>query len=217
MSLGDRNMYKLTDKSIGENKNLLAEEVFQHIGRLIVDGDLAPGERIRDVAVAAELHVSRTPVREALQRLERLGLVTMYPSRYTEVTAVTPEVVEQTLEFAGYQAGIAARMGVQRLTDEERAHAASLVDGLLASIDDEDRISDARWAMFSYLSDHSQNAQHRQLVQESGMALFRNLSGWRVPAADRERMRELYAEFRDAILENDADRAESLARAMHYV
>lgn len=210
-------MYKQTDKGIGENKNLLAEEVFQHIGRMIVQGELAPGQRIRDVAVAADLHVSRTPVREALQRLERLGLVTMYPSRYTEVTAVTPETVEQTLEFAGYQAGIAARMSVPRLADEERAHAASLVDGLLASIDDEDRISEARWGMFSYLSDHSQNTQHRQLVQESGMALFRNLAEWRVPDEDRERMREIYADFRTAILQNDADRAESLARAMHYV
>ena len=99
--------------SIRESKQLLAEEVFQHIGAQIVDGVLEPGHRIRDVDVAEELHVSRTPVREALQRLERLGLVTMYPSRYTEVTAVTPETVEQTLEFAGYQAGMAARMGVR--------------------------------------------------------------------------------------------------------
>ncbi len=203
--------------SIGDSKKLLAEEVFRHIGAQIVDGTLRPGQRIRDVDVAEELHVSRTPVREALQRLERIGLVTMYPSRYTEVTEVTPEVVEQTLEFAGYQAGVAARMSVPRMTDEQRAHAASLVDELLASVDDDSRISDSRWAVFAYLSDHSRNAQHRALVNEVNTALFRNLSDWRVPVHDRERMRQIYADFRVAVLRADGDEAERLVREMHYV
>ncbi|WP_214443673.1 GntR family transcriptional regulator, partial [Mycobacterium tuberculosis] len=92
-------MGHIESKSIGESKQLLADEVFHHIARLITEGEFAEGDRIRDVDVADELHVSRTPVREALQRLERLGLVTMYPSRYTEVTTVTPQVVSESLEF----------------------------------------------------------------------------------------------------------------------
>lgn len=200
-----------------DDKKLLADEVFHHIGTRIVDGTLPPGHRIRDIEVAEELHVSRTPVREALQRLERLGLVTMYPSRYTEVTAVTPEVVAQSLEFAGYLAGNATRMSVPRLSPEERAEAASLVDGLLASIDDESTISDSRWAMFAYLSERSGNTQHRSLVNESAMALFRSLRGWTVPDEDKDRMRQVYEDFRAAILRGDGDEAERQARAMHYV
>lgn len=202
---------------ISVRKQLLAEEVFQHIGTQIVDGVFAPGKRIRDTDVAEELHVSRTPVREALQRLERLGLVTMYPSRYTEVTAVTPHVVAQTLEFAGYQAGVTARMGVPRMAPREREHVAKLVDDMLSALDEHAHISSARWAVFEFLSEHSGNAQHRVLVNDSSMAICRNLSGWRVPEDDRERMLQVYKDFQDAVLLGDGDEAERLARAMHYV
>lgn len=203
--------------SIRESKQLLAEEVFQHIGAQIVDGVLEPGHRIRDVDVAEELHVSRTPVREALQRLERLGLVTMYPSRYTEVTAVTPETVEQTLEFAGYQAGMAARMGVARMTQQERVNLAALVEEMYIGLEDDVHISNSRWAVFSYLSERSRNVQHQVLINDASLALFRNLRGWNVPESDRERMLQVYRDFRDAVLNADADEAERLARQMHYV
>ena len=203
--------------SIRESKQLLAEEVFQHIGAQIVDGVLEPGHRIRDVDVAEELHVSRTPVREALQRLERLGLVTMYPSRYTEVTAVTPETVEQTLEFAGYQAGMAARMGIARMTQHDRETLADLVEEMFTALDDDVRISDTRWAVFSFLSERSRNVQHQVLINDASMALFRNLRGWTVPDDDRERMLQVYRDFRLAVLRGDADDAERLARLMHYV
>ncbi|MDN3442765.1 GntR family transcriptional regulator [Microbacterium sp. APC 3901] len=203
--------------SVRESKQLLAEEVFQHIGAQIVDGVLEPGYRIRDVDVAEELHVSRTPVREALQRLERLGLVTMYPSRYTEVTAVTPETVEQTLEFAGYQAGIAARMGIARMSQEERESLAELVEEMYTALDDDVHISNTRWAVFSFLSARSRNLQHQVLINDASMALFRNLRGWSVPENDRERMLLVYRNFHDAVLRGDADEAERQARLMHYV
>ena len=203
--------------TIGESKQLLAEEVFHHIGRQIIDGALAAGERIRDVDVAEELHVSRTPVREALQRLERLGMVTMYPSRFTEVTEVTPETVTQLLEFAGYQAGIAARMAVPRITAAQRAHLAELIADMEDSLDDATLTSESRWAVFSYLSERSGNAQHRNLIEDASMVLFRNLRDWTVPRADRERMREVYADFAGAVRSGDGEAAERFARAMHYV
>lgn len=203
--------------SIRESKQLLAEEVFQHIGTQIVDGVLEPGHRIRDVDVAEQLHVSRTPVREALQRLERLGLVTMYPSRYTEVTTVTPEVVEQTLEFAGYQAGVSARMGVGRMTQTEREELAALVEKMCVALENGERISDARWEVFSFLSDRSRNIQHQGLINDASMALFRNLRSWTLPEGDRTRMLQVYRDFRAAVLRGDADDAERLARAMYYV
>jgi len=50
---------------------ILSDEVYSCIGAAILDGRLRPGQRLRDVDLAAELGISRTPVREALQRLER--------------------------------------------------------------------------------------------------------------------------------------------------
>src|SRR5690606_24335463 len=100
----------MTPISVGVEKQLLAEELFQRIGETIIDGTLEPGQRIRDADLAAQYSVSRMPVREALQRLERLGLVEMRPSRFTRVTEVNDETVAQSLEFAGYQAGVLTRM-----------------------------------------------------------------------------------------------------------
>jgi DNA-binding GntR family transcriptional regulator len=203
--------------SVGESKQLLAEEVFHHLGRQIIDGALEAGERIRDVDVAEELHVSRTPVREALQRLERLGMVTMYPSRYTEVTEVTSETIAQSLEFAGYQAGIAARLAVPRIGEAQRDHVVRLVAAMHASLEDAATTSDARWAVFSYLGDRSGNAQHRTLMEDASMVLFRNLRDWEVPVRDRARMRDVYIAFAAAVRSGDGDEAERLIRTMYYL
>lgn len=215
--MGARSMGTIGSTNVGETKQLLAEEVFHHIGRQIIDGALAAGERIRDVEVAEELHVSRTPVREALQRLERLGMVTMYPSRYTEVTAVTSETVAQSLEFAGYQAGIAARLALPRMTAAQRRHVVRLVAGMQRSLDDSTMTADSRWAVFTYLSEHSGNAQHRALIDDASMVLFRDLRDWVVPAADRHLMQQVYDDFSEAVARGDGERAERLARAMYYV
>ncbi|MFK3678172.1 GntR family transcriptional regulator [Microbacterium sp. NPDC090218] len=210
-------MGSIGSTNIGESKQLLAEEVFRHVGTQIIAGTLAEGERIRDVDVAEELHVSRTPVREALQRLERLGMVTMYPSRYTEVTAVTKETVAQSIVFAGCQAGIAARLAVPRLNAVQREHVVRLVAAMYATLDDGVRTADARWAVFSYLSEHCGNMQHRVLMEDAGMPLLRNLRDWRIARADGDRMRQLYLDFRDAVLDGDGEGAEQLIRAMHYL
>ena len=210
-------MDDLASKSIGESKQLLAEEVFQHIGWQIVDGTLAPGQRIRDLDVAERLHVSRTPVREALQRLERLGMVMMYPSRYTEVTEVTTDTVAQSLAFAGYQAGIAARLAVPNLSAVQREHVADLVEAMYGSLSDSALTMSTRWAVFAYLGEHSDNAQHCVVIEETTVALLRNLRHWTVPVEDRERMLQVYVDFHDAVLRGDGDEAERLTREMHYV
>lgn len=63
----------------------------------IHEGRLLPGARISDAALAEEFHVSRTPVREALQRLRNLGLVEASASRYTRVATVTPRQTAQAM------------------------------------------------------------------------------------------------------------------------
>jgi DNA-binding GntR family transcriptional regulator len=144
-------------------------------------------------------------------------MVTMYPSRYTEVTPVTAETVAQSLVFAGHQGGIAARLAAPRITPAQREHVAELVAAMYASIDDSTKTSLTRWAVFSYLGEHCGNAQHRSLIADASMVLSRNLRGWAVPGADRFRMQQVYIDFRDAIRRGDGDAAERLAREMYYV
>jgi DNA-binding GntR family transcriptional regulator len=69
--------------------------VFEQILAAVHEGTLLPGERISDANLAAQLGVSRTPVREALQRLREIGIIEASASRFTRVAIVTPEQTAQ--------------------------------------------------------------------------------------------------------------------------
>lgn len=201
-------------RRIGETKQLLAEEVFRHLGMAIVTGELKPLQRIKDAEIALELHVSRMPIREALQRLERIGLVTMYPSRYTEVTEVTPHVVAESVEFAAFQAGFVARLATERMTVKERDEVAALVDDVIAVVDDAMASSLARKELFGRLSELSNNALQHNLLMEASMALARNLEGLR-PPDDAEHMVAQLSALKEALLTADGAASERISREIH--
>ena len=68
----------------------VVQKVFNEILEAVHEGRLLPGQRISDTELAAELGVSRTPVREALQRLRQIGVIEASASRFTQVADVSP-------------------------------------------------------------------------------------------------------------------------------
>ena len=66
-------------------KKSLAEQVFQHIKRMILSEELTGGQRIPEEHIAQAFGVSRTPIREALRKLEKNGLVNIVPRSHAEV------------------------------------------------------------------------------------------------------------------------------------
>jgi len=214
---GNVPVFAVSHTQLGVTKQLLAEEVYQRVGASIIDGSLPPGHRIRDAELAAQFRVSRMPIREALQRLERIGLVEMYPSRYTQVTEVTPELTAKTLEFAGYVGGAIAAIAVPRLSGEERTEAAQQALALNDALDDPAAISTARWSFIRYLAERDDNDIFRTVLEETSMLMFRNLRPWSLSTAESDRMRTIHAQLAEAILSGDAAEAEHLVRAMHLV
>jgi DNA-binding GntR family transcriptional regulator len=69
----------------------IVTRVFDTILAAVHDGRLQPGDRISDSALAQQLGVSRTPVREALQRLREIGIIEASASRFTRIALVTPQ------------------------------------------------------------------------------------------------------------------------------
>lgn len=106
----------------------LSDMVFTRLADAIVEGVLAPGQALRDQDLADQLGVSRMPVREALQRLERAGLIEMAASRYTRVAELTPVRVRETMEHAGYLYGSIVRIATKRMTDEQMLTALALLE-----------------------------------------------------------------------------------------
>jgi DNA-binding GntR family transcriptional regulator len=82
-----------------ERPRLLTDVVGERIRAAIVSGDLKLGEQVSEAQLAARMGVSKTPVREALVRLQGQGLVQIHPQRGTFVFRLTPEEVGQLCRF----------------------------------------------------------------------------------------------------------------------
>jgi DNA-binding GntR family transcriptional regulator len=86
---------------------------------MIVEGELAPGARIGEAELCAQLGISRTPLREALKVLASEGLVELLPHRGARVTQVTAEQVGELFEVIAALEGLAAELAARRLTDRD--------------------------------------------------------------------------------------------------
>ena len=90
------------------------EHVYRTLRGWIVDGTLAPGERISDQQAAAYFDVSRTPVREALQTLSGEGLVRVEPSRGTRVAPLDGKLAGSLYEALAALSGCLARLACEK-------------------------------------------------------------------------------------------------------
>jgi DNA-binding GntR family transcriptional regulator len=201
--------------AIRADKLLLADEVFERIANGIICEDFVAGQRLRDAELALQLHVSRMPVREALQRLERVGMVEMLPSRFTRVTEVTPTAIDWARQCAGYQSGIVARVAVPRLSAADRQRTLELLAAVDAALEDPRAASKARRALYSGLSEAAGNLLHHRIMHDVEYALERNLSRIAMPDEQIARMRTLHRRLAAAIRARDGEAAERLVRAQH--
>ena len=74
---------------MSEANYLLGQKIFQKIRQDIIAGRYSRNEELKELLIAAEMGVSRTPVREALRQLEREGLVAIIPNKGTYVVGIT--------------------------------------------------------------------------------------------------------------------------------
>ncbi|MEP4649824.1 MAG: GntR family transcriptional regulator, partial [Ilumatobacter sp.] len=100
----------------------LAERAYDEIRRMIIRLDLAPGDVVREAELQAVLDMSRTPIREALQRLARDHFVSVIPRRGMFVAAIQIDELAMLYETRAimepYAARLATRRGTQRDWDE---------------------------------------------------------------------------------------------------
>jgi DNA-binding GntR family transcriptional regulator len=102
-------------------RHLLRDDVYRRLRDAIIDGTLAPGERLRDAELAAWLGVSRTPVREALLRLAEAGLVAAKPRSSTTVASLNLREMRDARDVVAAMHQLAVRESVARLTEADVA------------------------------------------------------------------------------------------------
>ena len=97
----------------------LRDVVFNTLRQAILRGELKPGERLMEIQLANKLGVSRTPIREAIRKLELEGLVLMIPRRGAEVAEITEKSLRDVLEVRGALEELAVKLACQKITDAE--------------------------------------------------------------------------------------------------
>src|SRR5579871_1939088 len=90
------------------------DQVIYKLRAMILQGDLAPGQRLAEIPLAADLGVSRTPVRRALAMLAQEGLVSESSSRGYVVREFSLQEVLDAIELRGVLEGLAARLVAER-------------------------------------------------------------------------------------------------------
>jgi len=102
-----------------DNYKPLREMVFESLREAIILGKLRPGERLMEIQLAEEMGVSRTPVREAIRKLELEGFVVMVPRKGAYVAGISVKDIVDVFEVRAALEGLAAGLAAERITSEE--------------------------------------------------------------------------------------------------
>lgn len=189
----------------------------------ILRGAFAPGSRLNEVEISADLGVSRGPVREAMQRLARDGLVVLQPHRGAFVRRLTLAEVSNLFEVRITLESKVAALAAERLTPAQQAKIEELRDGMAAA--DEDVDPDAQFrgthdihALLAEASDNEALAAHVATVNRE-LLLLRTQSG-QTPNRAHAAIDE-HAELIAAVLSRDPQAAaaameEHLTKALNH-
>lgn len=194
-----------------------AERAYQGVLSMILAGAVAEGEWLREVTLAEQLGVSRTPVREALKRLSAEGAVDLHPRRGAQVISLTEDETASLFELRARFEPLAVRLAVPRLSAEQLDALADLGDRM-ESLREAARPD---WAEMSRLN----NEFHAVFIRHSGnrhlslaiqtvirpVLVARTFQTYTPQALERS-MRH-HAELVDAARVGDADWAEAVMRA----
>jgi len=93
--------------------------VFETLREAIINGTLKPGERMMEIQLAEQLGVSRTPVREAIRKLELEGFVVMIPRKGAYVAGISLKDIADVFEVRAAMEALAAGLAAERITAEE--------------------------------------------------------------------------------------------------
>ncbi|MFE5710926.1 GntR family transcriptional regulator [Streptomyces sp. NPDC056501] len=198
----------------GDTPRSLRERVYEELRERIIEAEFPAGTRLVEREIAEELRVSRVPVREAMQRLEAEGFLSVRPRRGSVVTEFGPEDAEHLFDVRENLEGLAARLAARHAGAQELRALEEILARARAAAES-GRLREAV----------SLNADfHRAVVGLSGNPLLvelmapldsrlRRLFRLTSAASDGEPMCGAHERLYEAIRDRDEAGAESLARA----
>ena len=198
--------------ALGATHRPLREAVVDELRERIIAGVYPQGSRLLEEELAAELAVSRNPVREALQALAGEGFVEIEPRRGARVGVLTPRRTDDLFAVRRALEGLVAALAAQRRTPAQLAELTDLVDQGLA--DSEAGRFDALPALNTRFHRALADAADNPLLTDT-LERLAHVIEWIYASGIRGRSQGSWSEHAqivDAIREGDADRAEREAR-----
>ncbi|MBE5872589.1 MAG: GntR family transcriptional regulator [Lachnospiraceae bacterium] len=196
----------------------LRDVVFKTLRQGILTGELKPGERLMEVHLAKRLGVSRTPIREAIHKLELEGLVTMVPRRGAEVAQISEKNLKDVLEVRRVLDILAAELACVRMTKEELMYLRAAKDEFtrLTTTRDASLLSKADVAFHDIITRSTGNERLMQLVSNLSEQMYRYRFEYIKDTGYHALLIKEHEEIYNAIAKRDK-KAAALAAGTHIV
>ena len=163
-----------------DNYQPLRETVCEALRSAIRNGILEPGERLMEVQLAEELGISRTPVREAIRKLEQEGYVIMMPRRGTYVSSVSVNDIKEIFEIRSALESLSTGLAARRIEPDELEKLRALLTEIEGHIErrDIDKIVETDIEFHGLLYQVSRNERLVTIISnlKEQLARFRTLS-----------------------------------------
>ena len=196
----------------------LRDVVFYTLRQSILTGELKPGERLMEIHLADKLGVSRTPVREAIRRLELEGLVTMFPRRGAEVAQITEKSMNDVLEVRRTLDALCAELACDRITEdglEALRHACEHFEQCV-STGDAKKIAQADVALHDIIVEATGNQRLIQLVNNLSEQMYRYRFEYIKDSSQHETLVREHRIIYQSIVDKDKDTAAAAAKTHIY-
>lgn len=192
----------------------LRDVVFNTLRQEILTGKMKPGERLMEIHLANKLGVSRTPIREAIRKLELEGLVIMIPRRGAEVAQITWKNLKDVLEVRRALDVLAIELACERMSQEKISSLHKACEAFEAATKTQDtrKIAEADVALHDIIVVSTGNDRLIQLVNNLAEQMYRYRFEYLKDASQHPMLVREHKEMYQSILRQDKAAAATLVR-----
>lgn len=197
-----------------DNYKPLRELVFESLREAIILGHLRPGERLMEIQLAEQMGVSRTPVREAIRKLELEGLVVMVPRKGAYVAGLSIKDIADVFEIRKALEGLAAELAADRISDEEIENLERVLHRLADAADQKnfDTFIEVDTEFHAILFQAGRNERLSQIINNLREQIHRfRITSLSMPGRMTAAVEE-HRKIVEAISQHDLDEAKRLAQ-----
>lgn len=211
-----RKVFEVQEIEVGLDHYLpLRDIVFRNLRTAILRGDFQPGERLMENQLADRMGVSRTPIREAIRKLELEGLVVMVPRKGAEVADITEKDINDVLEVRATLEGLAIKLACANMDAEDIEKLANANQAFIDAVNEKklEEIVVRDIAFHDIIFEASGNEKLIQIINNLREQIYRYRIEYIYNIADHNQLVSEHLQIVDALRKKASKHAVDLAIA----